>query len=130
MSPAEGAAELGRQVTQIVNEKRHKIMSKGYQAQNSLRAHEKEVLTNHSPSSPGMPPGVRTGALRGTWNFGMSGGGDHLIIYGEPTVKYAEYLERGTHSKKTGKVKMERRPYVTRITEKVRPRVMSIFSSL
>lgn len=123
MSPAEGAAELGRMKEQALNEIRQKIMSKGFQVQNALRTCEIEVLTNESPSAPGSPPGVVTGTLRGTWNFGMSGGGNSLVVYGEPGAFYAKYLENGTR-------KMAARPFVDRITRQVEPMVMSIFADL
>lgn len=123
MSPGEGAAELDRTMQQIMLELRQKLMSKGYQVQNALRTAEIETLTNQSPSLAGSPPGVRTGNLRGTWSFGMSGSGMSLTVYGEPGASYAGYLENGTR-------KMAARPYVDKIAQRVEPEVVSILSSL
>lgn len=127
MTPG-GASEAIRQaVRDAVREVNQKTMSKAFRVSNAMRNSAIEVLTNPSPSSPGNPPGVRTGFLRRAWKTGvrMNGGNSNSSIsitaYADSKASYAGYLEDGTK-------KMEARPFVDPILDDVEPEVDSIFS--
>lgn len=82
MTPG-GASEAIRQaVREAVREVNQKTMSKAFRVSNAMRNSAIEVLTNPSPSSPGNPPGVRTGFLRRAWKTGvrMNGGNSNSSI--------------------------------------------------
>ena len=107
MTPG-GASEAIRQaVREAVREVNQKTMSKAFRVSNAMRNSAIEVLTNPSPSSPGNPPGVRTGFLRRAWKTGVRMNGGNL--------------EDGTK-------KMAARPFVDPILDDVEPEVDSIFS--
>lgn len=93
-------------------------------AANALRNAELVILSgNKSPSSPGTPPGRRTGFLRNSWTVYHKNGtpaGMFGIISG---AHYAGYLEDGTS-------KMAARPFVDKIIEKALPNVEKIFSEI
>lgn len=102
MTPG-GASEAIRQaVREAVREVNQKTMSKAFRVSNAMRNSAIEVLTNPSPSSPGNPPGVRTGFLRRAWKTGvrMNGGNSNSSIsitaYADSKASYAGYLEDGT----------------------------------
>lgn len=127
MTPGEAPAAIKKATQEAVTETNHKVMQKGYRVANALRNSVIEVLTNPSPSSPGEPPGIRSGHLRGAWNYGVRGGGGSggvsIVAFGEAQAGYAGYLEDGTR-------KMAARPYVDKIMEDVQPEVDSIFADL
>lgn len=81
------------------------------------------VLANPSPSSPGSPPGVRSGNLRRNWNMYYSGGGGNGIFGIQSGMHYAGYLEHGTS-------KMAARPYVEKVKETALPEILEIFSEI
>ena len=102
MTPG-GASEAIRQaVREAVREVNQKTMSKAFRVSNAMRNSAIEVLTNPSPSSPGNPPGVRTGFLRRAWKTGvrMNGGnsnsGISITAYADSKASYAGYLVDGT----------------------------------
>ena len=123
MRPSAGARQLGITVREIVQETKQKVRSKAYTIQNEMRNIEIQTLTNASPSPPGSPPGIRTGMLRGTWTFGVEGGGDSFTVFGEPQMHYAGYLDNGTR-------KMAARPFSDKILEESAAKAVSILSSL
>lgn len=90
---------------------------------NALRNAELDVLANPSPSSPGNPPGVRSGDLRRNWSMYYSGGGGSCIMGIQSGMGYAGYLEHGTY-------KMAARPYVEKIKEKAMPEIARIFGEI
>ena len=114
MTPG-GASEAIRQaVREAVREVNQKTMAKAFRVSNAMRNSAIEVLTNPSPSSPGNPPGVRTGFLRRAWKTGVR-------MNADSKASYAGYLEDGTK-------KMAARPFVDPILDDVEPEVDSIFS--
>lgn len=126
MSPEAGAAQLGIDVANGVNEINRAVMSRAYKVQNALRNSEIEVLTTpHAPpaSAPGEVPHMRSGNLRNFWTFGVRGGNGKITVFGEPGVGYANYLEEGTR-------KMAARPFVDKIIDRTEKDIDGIFGDL
>lgn len=126
MTPGEAPEAIKKAAKDVVRETNHKTMQKAFRVSNAMRNSVIEVLTNPSPSSPGSPPGVRSGFLRRTWkcgvrNKGASGGGVSIVAFADAKAHYAGYLQDGTK-------KMAERPFVDPILEDVEPEVDSIFS--
>lgn len=126
MMPGEAPEAIKKAVKDVVRETNHKTMQKAFRVSNAMRNSVIEVLTNPSPSSPGSPPGVRSGFLRRAWkcgvrNKGASGGGVSIVAFADAKAHYAGYLQDGTK-------KMAERPFVDPILEDVEPEVDSIFS--
>ena len=121
MMLGEAPAAIRKEVEGLVREVDHKVMRKAVRVSNALRNSEIEVLTNPSPSSPGNPPGMRSGNLRRNWNYGVEGKSGLVIAFGESKSEYAAYLPDGTS-------RMAERPFVDAILEDVEPEVESIFA--
>lgn len=86
------------------------------------------VITHkrYTGSSPGEPPAVRTGTLRRSWRpitFGESRLGAAI----ESNVRYAGWLEHGTHRKDGGQ-KMAPRPFEEKIIETAKPKIEEVYS--
>lgn len=133
MTPGGASEAIRLAVREAVREVNQKTMAKAFRVSNAMRNSAIEVLTNPSPSSPGNPPGVRTGFLRRAWKTGvrMNGGNSNSSIsitaYADSKASCAGYLEDGTHNK-DGTVRMAARPFVDPILDDVEPEVDSIFS--
>lgn len=99
-------AELRRLLTSDVVKD---LVKRGIRVQNRA----KELARTPPPSSPGQPPSVRTGRLRGsiTWRVGV----DALSPYVDvgSAVTYAAYVELGTS-------RMAARPYLRPALEAAR----------
>lgn len=121
MMPGEAPAAIRKEVEGLVRDVNHKVMGKAVSVSNALRNSEIEVLTNPSPSSPGNPPGIRSGNLRRNWNYGVESRGGLVIAFGESKSEYAGYLQDGTS-------RMAARPFVDAILEDVEPEVDRIFA--
>jgi hypothetical protein len=124
VSAASGAIKI--KVDEITERVGRQVLSRGVRALNALRNAEIETLTNPSPSSPGNPPGVRTGNLRANWSGsvepgGAGGGFVSLTVQMTSNANYAGYLENGTS-------KMAARPYKKRIEDAATPPIAAIYS--
>ena len=82
MTPGGVSEAIRKAIHEAVREVNQKTMSKAFRVSNAMRNSAIEVLTNPSPSSPGNPPGVRTGFLRRAWKTGvrMNGGNSNSGI--------------------------------------------------
>jgi hypothetical protein len=119
MSPEAAAGALEQAIENEILRIHMKVVDAGPRACNALRNAELEVLNNASVSPPGTPPGVRTGDLRRNWT--QFYGGD--VIGMESGMNYAGYLEKGTR-------KMAARPFVDKIGEKAKPKILQIYKSI
>lgn len=124
MSPGEAAGTLKKAVRQ---EKRNIIgraNARLPRAANALMNAERDVLSgNPTPSSPGKPPGSRTGNLARDWTSSCRGGSSSMLVSITSGMYYAGYLEGGTK-------KMAARPFVEKVQEAALPKVRSIFSEI
>ena len=117
MSPGAAAAAFGQYVRMEVDNIRTQARGACLEGAKELRNAALQVLANPSPSSPGNPPGVRSGDLRRNWT--MESGGEDLIAIRSGMV-YSGYLEEGTS-------KMAARPYVDKVKETAEPKIVEIF---
>lgn len=128
MTIGEAPAAIKKAVDESVREVNHKVMGREFRVCNALRNSAGEVLSKPGPSKPGNPPGIRSGNLRRNWTQGVRsaggyGGGISAVAYIESSMKYADYLEKGTQ-------RMAARPFVDKILEDVEPEVERIFADL
>lgn len=74
-------------------------------------------------SAPGEAPAVRLGALRQKYEFGVEGKGVNAVgVVGNP-LKYAVYLEKGTH-------KMAPRPHLSVAFRNTQKQIEQLFADL
>lgn len=123
MSPEAAAVAIQEEVKNRVERTKQQVDSKMVQGANELRNAALTVLANPSPSSPGSPPGVRSGNLRTKWHIKNSGGGGNGVMAIQSSMHYAGYLEHGTS-------KMAARPYVEKVKEAAMPEILALFSEL
>ena len=123
MSPEAAAVAIQEEVKNRVERTKQQVDSKMAQGASELRNAALTVLANPSPSSPGSPPGVRSGNLRRNWNMYYSGGGGNGVFGIRSGMHYAGYLEHGTS-------KMAARPYVEKVKEAAMPEILALFSEL
>ncbi len=101
------------------------ITSRGMRASVKLRNSALHVLANPSPSSPGNPPGVRTGNLRANWSMAVGSGEGGGLVSVTPTIisnaNYSGYLENGTY-------KMAARPFKDKIIESALPEITALYN--
>ncbi len=129
MSPEAAAVAIQEEVKNTVRRTKGQVDARLAMSANELRNAALTVLTNPSPSSPGNPPGVRSGNLRRNWNMYSSGGGGNGIFGIQSGMHYSGYLEHGT-SKEDGTSKMAARPYVEKVKETALPEILEIFSEI
>lgn len=111
-------ADISGAVAVIMSRVDSQIIPRCAMASNELHTQAvSNVLNNRSPSSPGNPPGVRSGFLRTHWSK----------IWGQRVIgitseaEYSGYLEHGTS-------KMAARPFKQRIIDASMPKINAIFN--
>ena len=111
-------ADISGAVAIVMNRVDSQIIPRCARASNELHTQAvSNVLNNRSPSSPGNPPGVRSGFLRTHWSK----------IWGQRVIgitseaEYSGYLEHGTS-------KMAARPFKQRIIDASMPKINAIFN--
>lgn len=124
MSPGEAAGALKKAVRQEKRNVINQVNARLPRAANALMNAERDVLSgNPTPSSPGKPPGSRTGNLARNWTSYCQGGSSSMMVSITSGMYYAGYLEGGTK-------KMAARPFVEKIQDAALPEVRSIFSEI
>lgn len=124
MSPGEAAGALKKAVKQEKRNIINRANARLPRAANALMNAERDVLSgNPTPSSPGDPPGSRTGNLARNWTSYCKGGSSSMQVSITSGMFYAGYLEGGTK-------KMAPRPFVKKIQDAALPEVRSIFSEI
>ncbi len=117
LSAAAGAVQIAveAEVERVKTEARSRMP----RAANQLRNAELRILRGPSPSSPGSPPGVRSGNLRRNWTMFSSD-----EVFGiQSGMGYSGYLEEGTR-------KMAARPYVEKVKTEAMPKIKAVFEEI
>ena len=123
MSPGAAAGVLPQVVQMEVEHVKGEVDARMTRGSNALRNAALVVLAGPSPSSPGSPPGVRSGNLRRNWTMFATGGGGSGTFGITSGMGYAGYLEHGTS-------KMAARPFVEKIKEEAMPQIQAIFGEI
>ena len=85
-----------------------------------------ENFSASSPSSPGQPPGVDTGALRASVHTEKVKAREHKCV---ASTEYAIYLEYGTLNE-DGSTRMAARPFMLPAVERTKRQIGAIMESV
>jgi len=109
----------------VVQQVQQQAEQRATQAGRMMRLSAIQVLRKRGRSSPGQPPGRRTGQLARSWlptHRVEQSGTKYTVNPGITTdVFYARFLEEGT-------AKMDKRPFLEEIKKKAWPRVVQIYT--
>jgi hypothetical protein len=135
------ASIIADTVKQKVEEIRHEVVSRSYQAANELRNASLYVLrgqgggrryrvsgsrATYQASAPGSPPAVRSGAFRMSWAPRVTDKGDEVIASIESNLMVGRWVLGGLLE--DGTRKMAPRPHHEAIKDRALPNIIAIFS--